>query len=111
MSFKHQPLRIRKGDTVVVLRGTDRGKKGKVLKVLPKKERVVVEKVRMVKRHTRPNQQNPQGGIVEKEASIALSNVMLLDPEKNVPTRVAYKRGAEGVVQRVAKKSGAVIEG
>jgi len=110
MSFKHQPLRIRKGDTVVVLRGTDRGKKGKVLKVLPKKERVLVEKVRMVKRHTRPNQQNPQGGIVEKEAPIALSNVMLLDPEKNVATRVGYKRSGEGAVTRVAKKSGAVIE-
>ncbi|MEW6774795.1 MAG: 50S ribosomal protein L24 [Bdellovibrionota bacterium] len=106
MSLKHERLNIRKGDEVIVLRGADRGKKGKVLRVLPKKERLVVEKVRLVKRHTRPNQQNPQGGIIEKEAPIHVSNVMLLDPEKGVATRVGHEVLEDGSRVRIARKSG-----
>ena len=84
-------MKIRKDDTVVVVAGNNKGKTGKVLKVFPKKNRVIVEGVNLVKRHTKPNQQNPQGGIMEKEGSIAASNVMLLDPKENEPTRIGKK--------------------
>jgi len=79
---------IRKGDTVVVIAGKDKGKRGKVLRMLGKKDRVVIEKVAMVKRHTKPSQKNPQGGIIEKEGSIHISNVMLWDPKAQKGTRV-----------------------
>lgn len=100
--------RIRKGDTVVVIAGKDKGKRGKVLRVLNKKDRVVVERVMMVKRHTKPSQRNPQGGIIEKEGSIHISNVMLLDPGSDKPTRVKVK--VENGVRRRYGKSGAAIE-
>jgi large subunit ribosomal protein L24 len=100
--------RIRKGDTVVVIAGKEKGKRGKVLRVLTKSNRVVVERVMMVKRHTKPSQQNAQGGIIEKEGSIHLSNVMPLDPGNDKPTRVKIKK--EGEVRRRVAKSGAVIE-
>jgi large subunit ribosomal protein L24 len=100
--------RVRKGDTVVVIAGKDKGKRGKVLRVLNKLNRVVVERVMMIKRHTKPNQKNPQGGIVEKEGSIHLSNVMLLDPGSDKPTRVKVKD--DGGVRRRVGKSGTVIE-
>lgn len=111
MSLKHTRIKVRKGDTVVVIAGTDKGKRGKVLRVLPKKSAVLVEKVRLVKRHTRPNQANPQGGIVEKEAPVHVSNVMVVDPEKDVPTRIGVRVQQDGTRQRYAKKSGAVLEG
>jgi large subunit ribosomal protein L24 len=101
--------RVRKGDTVVVIAGKDKGKRGKVLRVLTKLNRVVVERVMMVKRHTKPNQKNPQGGIVEKEGSLHISNVMLLDPGSDKPTRVKIKVDDNGVRRRVGK-SGTVIE-
>ena len=91
--------RIRKGDTVVIIAGKDKGKRGKVLRVLPKINRVVIERAMMVKRHTKPSQKNPQGGIVEKEGSIHLSNVMLLDPGSDKPTRVTIKND-DGVRRR-----------
>jgi large subunit ribosomal protein L24 len=84
-------MKIRKEDTVMVISGNDRGKTGKVLKVFPKKNRLIVEGVNLIKRHTKPNQQHPQGGIIEKEASINASNVMILDPKTNEPTRVGYR--------------------
>ena len=96
---------LRKGDTVVVIAGKDKGKRGKVLRMLDKKDRVVVEKVAMVKRHTKPSQKNPQGGIIEKEGSVHVSNVMLWDPKANKPTRVKVKVGADGKKVRVSLKS------
>jgi large subunit ribosomal protein L24 len=104
-------MRIRRGDTVVVNAGKDKGAQGKVLRVLPEKGRVVVEGVNMIKRATRANpQKNIKGGVVEKEAPIAASNVMLLDPEAEggKPTRTGIRiEGGERV--RYAKKSGATI--
>ena len=84
-------MKIRKNDEVVVISGNSRGKRGKVLKVYPEVNRVIVEGVNIIKRHTRPNQKNPQGGIIQREAPIHLSNVMLLDPKTNEPTRVGTK--------------------
>ena len=101
--------RVRKGDTVVVIAGKEKGKRGKVLRVLNKTNRVVVERVMMVKRHTKPSQRSPQGGIIEKEGSIHLSNVMPVDPGSDKGTRVKVKRDENGRGQRVAK-SGTVIE-
>ncbi len=100
---------IRKNDQVMVITGRDKGKIGRVLRVLPKEGRVVVEKVNVVKRHTKPSAKNRQGGILEKELSIHVSNVMLLDPKKAEPTRVAFKV-TDGKKVRVSKKSKEVIE-
>ena len=100
--------RVRKGDTVVVTTGKNKGQRGKVLRVLHKVNRVVIERVAMVKRHTKPSQKNPQGGIIEKEGSVHLSNVMPLDPGSDKPTRVKVKDDA-GKRRRVGK-SGTVIE-
>jgi large subunit ribosomal protein L24 len=101
--------RIRKDDVVVVLTGKDRGARGKILKVLPERGRAVVEGVNKIKRATRANpQKNIKGGILEREAPIALSNLMLVDPEGGKPTRVGIRpEGGEWV--RYAKKSGATI--
>ncbi len=100
--------RVRKGDTVVVIAGKDKGKRGKVLRLVRKTGRVVVERVAMVKRHTKPTQRNPQGGIIEKEGSVHLSNVMLVDPGTDKPTRVKIQN-QDGNRRRVGK-SGTVIE-
>jgi large subunit ribosomal protein L24 len=102
-------IRIRRGDTVVVLAGKDRGSKGKVLRVLPGTGRLVVEGVNLVKRATRPNpQKNIKGGIVEKEAPISLSNVLIADPDTGKATRIGVKvEGGERV--RYAKKSQATV--
>jgi large subunit ribosomal protein L24 len=102
--------KIKKGDYVVVIAGKDKGRKGEVLKVSPKEERVVVKGVRMVKRHTRPSQMDPDGGIKEFEAPIHVSNVAHLDPKDNTPTRVGFKTLKDGKKVRVAKKSGEVID-
>ena len=101
--------RVRQGDMVVVIAGKEKGKRGKVLRVLHKTNRVVVERVMMVKRHTKPSHRSPQGGIIEKEGSIHLSNVMPVDPGSDKGTRVKVKRDENGRGQRVAK-SGTVIE-
>jgi large subunit ribosomal protein L24 len=107
--MKSKP-KLRKNDTVVVIAGKDRGRQGRILRVLPTSSRVIVERVNMIKRHTRPNPgKNIAGGISEREASIHISNVMLVDPDRNVRTRVARRRDAEGNPERVAKKSGAVL--
>src|SRR5947207_15686749 len=101
--------RVRKGDTVIVTAGKNKGQRGKVLRVLHKTGRVVIERVAMVKRHTKPSQKNPQGGIIEKEGSIHLSNVMPLDPGSDKPTRVKVKKADGGKSFRTGK-SGATIE-
>ncbi len=84
-------MKIHKNDTVKVIAGNARGKSGKVLKVFPEKERLIVEGVNIIKRHARPSQKNPQGGIVQREGTIHVSNVMLLDPKTNEVTRVGSK--------------------
>lgn len=101
--------RIRKGDTVSVIAGKEKGKRGKVLRVLYKKQRVVIEGLAMVKRHTKPTQADAQGGIVEKEGSIHLSNVMPVDPGSDKPTRVKIKTTDGGKHVR-SGKTGTVIE-
>lgn len=84
-------MKIRKNDNVMVIAGNDKGKTGKVLKVFPKQQRVIVEGINVRKRHSKPSQRNPQGGILEKEAAIHASNVMVLDPKSNEPTRLGTK--------------------
>ena len=101
--------KIKKGDRVVVLTGKDKGRQGSVLKVLPKDQRVVVEGLNMVQRHTRPTQFDPQGGIKNKEAPIHLSNVALVD-SKGKPTRVGFRVDGDKKV-RIAKTTGEVING
>ena len=102
--------RIRKDDTVIVIAGKDKGSSGRVLKVMPKEERVVVEGVNMVKRHTKPDIAHPQGGVVSKEASLHISNVALRDPKTGKPTRVGFKMNDKGRKVRVAKGSGVEID-
>ncbi|MCF6094809.1 50S ribosomal protein L24 [Microaerobacter geothermalis] len=107
---KQNKLHVKSGDTVMVISGKDKGKKGRVLKAFPKEKRVLVEGVNMVKKHARPSQANPQGGILTQEAPIHVSNVMLLDPKSGEPTRIGYKVLDNGKKVRVAKKSGEVID-
>ncbi len=102
--------KIKKGDRVVILAGRDNGREGAVLKVMPKDERVLVEGLNIVHRHTRPTQADPQGGIKDKEASLHVSNVALVDPKTGGPTRVGFRMEGEKKV-RFAKKSGEVING
>ena len=101
--------KIKKGDNVVVLTGKDKGRSGTVLKVLPEDNRVVVQGINMVQRHTRPSQSNPNGGIVNKEASLHVSNVAHVD-SNGKPTRVGFKVEGDKKV-RVAKTTGDVING
>lgn len=101
---------IRKGDTVQVTAGEDKGEKGKVLEVLPKKDRAIVEGVNVVKRHQKPSASNPDGGIRETEASIHLSNLMLIDPKTNEPTRVGRKQDENGKLVRFSKKTQEIIK-
>ena len=102
-------IRLKKGDRVKVMRGNERNKEGTILRVDREKNRVVVEGLNMRKRHMKPSQQNPEGGIVSFEAPIAASNVMLLDPSTGNPTRVRIQRNADGSKDRVAVKSGKAI--
>lgn len=103
-------LRIKKGDKVVVIAGKDKSKTGRVLVVYPKENRVLVEGVNIVKRHTKPNFKYPEGGIIEKEAPIHISNVAIVDPKTGEPTRVGYKFLEDGTKVRFAKKSGEVLD-
>lgn len=103
-------VHVRKGDTVLVVTGKSAGKKGKVVSVIPKKDRVIVEGVNTVKRHTKPTQTMPQGGIVEKEAPVHKSNVMLVCSKCDKPTRVGKRILEDGKKLRVCKKCGEVIE-
>ncbi|AXI07604.1 50S ribosomal protein L24 [Oceanobacillus zhaokaii] len=102
-------MHVKKGDKVKVLSGKDRGKTGTILEAYPKKDRVLVEGVNMVKKHAKPSQENPQGGILELEAPIHVSNVMPIDPKSGEPTRVGYEV-RDGKKVRIAKKSGEVLD-
>ncbi|MBS4197874.1 50S ribosomal protein L24 [Lederbergia citri] len=102
-------MHVKKGDKVMVITGKDKGKTGTVLAAFPKKDRVLVEGVNIVKKHSKPSQDNPQGGIITQEAAIHVSNVMLLDPKTNEPTRVGYDV-VNGKKVRVAKKSGVALD-
>ena len=101
-----QKLHVRRGDRVKVIRGNFAGQEGTVLRVLTKENRVVVEGVNMRKRHTRPSQANPDGGILTFEAPIHASNVMLLDPNSGEPTRVRQHIDADGTKERVSVRGG-----
>jgi len=104
-------MKIKKGDEVVVIAGKDRGKRGKVLRVDRERQRVVVEGVNFVKRHTRPNpSKNIQGGIVEREAPIHVSNLLVISPESGRPSRVGYTILDDGRKVRVAKVDGAILD-
>ena len=102
-------FKVKKGDTVKVLAGESKGSKGRIVRVIPKMNRVVVEGVNMIKKHQKPSAASPQGGIVEMEAPIHISNVALVDPSTNEATRVGRKFDDNGNVVRYAKKSGEVL--
>jgi large subunit ribosomal protein L24 len=102
-------MHVAKGDTVRVIRGENRGKEGKVLRVIPKQFRVVVEGVNVVKKHKRATTPQAQSGIIEFPAPIAASNVMLLDPKTGEPTRIRRRLDKDGTVERIAVKSGQAI--
>jgi len=101
---------VRKGDTVMVVAGKERGKKGKVLRVIPEKGRVVVERLNLIKKHQKPTQKLRQGGIIEREGAIHLSTVMLVDPASDKPTRVGMKALSDGKKVRVARRSGEMLD-
>ena len=103
-------LHIKKGDEVIVLAGEDKGRKGKVLKVLVERERAFLEGINMVSKSTKPSAKNPQGGIVKQEAPIHVSNLSLIDPKSGKATRIAIKKTDDGKKVRIAKKSGEVIK-
>jgi len=103
-------LKIRKGDLVKVIAGDSKGQQGKVTEVIIDKNRVLVEGVNLVSKHTKPNAANPNGGIVKKEAAIHISNVAVVDPKSGEPTRIGRKKNDAGKLVRVAKKSGEEIK-
>jgi large subunit ribosomal protein L24 len=104
-------IRLRKGDLVEVIAGKDAGKRGRILKVIRERGRVIVQGVGFIKRHTRPNpQRNIKGGIAEREAPIHVSNVMIISPEQDRRSRIGYKRLEDGSKLRVARRDGGVLE-
>jgi large subunit ribosomal protein L24 len=103
-------LHIKKGDTVMVIAGNNKGKKGRVLEIITKTERAIVEGVNMMKKHTKPNAATPQGGIVEKEAPVHISNLMLFDAKAGVATRIGRRLNDQGKLVRFSKKSGEEIK-
>jgi large subunit ribosomal protein L24 len=102
--------RLKKNDDVIVISGKSKGARGKILKVVDGGERVIVEGVNRVKRHTKPTQKLPQGGIIEKELPVHISNVMPIDPKQDKPTRVRIGKDKDGNKVRVAVRSGAVLD-
>jgi large subunit ribosomal protein L24 len=106
----NKKLHIKKGDTVFVNAGNDKGKTGRVLEVDGKKDRAIVEGVNMVSKHTKPNSKSPQGGIVKQEAGVHISNLQVVDPVKGGPTKVGRRIGEKGKNVRYAKKSGEEIK-
>ena len=102
-------MHVKKGDKVKVISGKDKGQVGTILEAYPKKDRVLVEGVNMIKKHSKPSNDNPQGGIITKEAPIHVSNVMQLDPKTGEPTRVGYKM-VDNKKVRIAKKSGEPLD-
>jgi len=110
-SKPRRPLHVRRNDLVQILAGKDVGKRGRVLRVFPATRRVLVEGANLIKRHTRPNpRQNIKGGVVEREAPIAVSNVMIIDPDTSRPTRIRYTRLSDGRKVRVSVRSEGVID-
>lgn len=103
-------LNIKKDDTVFVNAGEDKGKTGRVLKVLVRKDRAIVEGINMVSKHTKPSAKNPQGGIVKQEAPIHISNLNIVDPKTGAPTRIGRRKNEEGKSVRYSKKSGEEIK-
>ncbi|WP_256762347.1 50S ribosomal protein L24 [Cohnella sp. WQ 127256] len=103
-------MHVKKDDNIIVISGKDKGKKGRIIAAYPRENRVLIEGVNMVKRHTRPNPTNQQGGIIEREAPIHVSNVMHIDPKSGKPTRVGHKTLENGKKVRVAKRSGEMID-
>ena len=106
----NKKLHIKKGDTVYVNAGNDKGKTGKVLEIITKKDRAIVEGVNMVSKHTKPNAKHPQGGIIKQEAGIHIFNLQVVDPDKGGPTRIGRRMGENGKLVRYAKKSGEEIK-
>ncbi|MBR76863.1 MAG: 50S ribosomal protein L24 [Flavobacteriales bacterium] len=103
-------IKIKKNDTVLVKTGNSKGSKGKVIRVYPKLNRALVEGVNMVSKHTKPNAENPQGGIIKKEATIHISNLVLVDPKSGEPTKIGRKKDEKtGKIVRFSKKSGELI--
>lgn len=107
-------MKIRKNDTVIVIAGNDKGKTGKILKVFTKTSRVIIEGINLRKRHTKPSQKSPQGGIIEKEAPIHSTNVMILDPKSNEPTRIGARiildeKTGKKKIARISKTSGEML--
>jgi len=105
-----QKLHIKKGDTVYVNAGESKGQQGRVLEILKKKNRAIVEGVNMISKHQKPNAAHPQGGIIKQEAGIHISNLMLVDPKIGKPTRIGRKKNEDGKLVRYAKKSGEEIK-
>jgi large subunit ribosomal protein L24 len=103
-------MKLRKGDTVKVISGNDRGKVGKILKVFPENNRIIIEGVNLIKRHTRPTQKNRKGGIIEKEGPVNTSNVIYFDNRSNTVARVGHRILADGRKVRINKKTGEIIE-
>lgn len=106
----NRKFHIKKGDLVQVNAGEDKGKQGKVLEMLPEKERAIVEGINIVSRHTKPSAKHPQGGIIKREAPIHISNLNVVDPSTNKPTRIGRKRDEQGKLVRYAKKSGEILK-
>jgi len=107
---KRKKSHIKKGDTVYVNTGEYRGQQGRVLEVMPKQNKALVEGVNLVSKHTKPNSDNPQGGIIKKEAPVHLSNLMIVDPSTGEPTRIGRKRNQNNKLVRYSKKSGEEIK-
>ena len=103
-------MHIKKGDTVIVLTGEDKGKTGKGLKIEKEKERAIVEGIRIVTKSAKPSAKNPQGGFIKMEAPIHISNISLIDPKSGKPTRISVKKTDDGKKVRIAKKSGEEIK-
>ena len=106
----NRKFHIKKGDLVKVISGESKGQEGKVLEVIFKKERAIIEGVNMIKKHTKPNSANPDGGIIEQEAPIHISNLMLIDPATKKPTRVGRKLNDKDKLVRYSKKTGEEIK-
>ena len=106
----NKKLHIKKGDTVFVNAGNDRGKTGKVLEILTDKDRAIAEGINMVSKHTKPNAKHPQGGIIKQEAGIHISNLQVVDPSKGGATKVGRRMNDKGKLVRYAKKSGEEIK-
>ncbi len=108
--MSNHKFHIKKGDTVVVITGESKGKQGRVLEVSRSKERAIVEGVNLISKHQKPSAKHPQGGIIKKEASVHISNLMLVEPKTGKPTRIGRKRNDDGKLIRISKKTGEEIK-